>query len=437
MIEYSMNHQTGPDDRVRSLSDEVQQLRRAVDELSILNDLARTIGGSGNSEQIIHTLVRRSVNALGAEQGLVTLVPDEEQSTMKTYVRTGGSSGTGHRFLFTDALLGWMQLNMRPLLVDDPQSDERFKGIVWDEKVRSLLAVPMMVRGRLIAVLTVFNRKNDARFTEDDQRLLAIIASQSAQVVENARLQEQEQELLRMRHELQLASVIQQNLLPKSPPDIAGYDIAGSTTEAQMVGGDFFDFVRRPDGCWAFSLGDVSGKGLPASLLMSNVQAILRTHSIRNASPDECLSVASRLLFDTTATDKFVTLFYGVLDPERDLLEYANGGHNKPLLVPCDGEIGHLEHRQLMLGLTGEFPFTSDRVVLREGEMLVIFSDGITEAVNEAQEEFGDERVGRIAFEHRSQPAAEIIQQIVEQVREHCGTLPQQDDMTLVVIKRN
>lgn len=423
------------DARLHSLSEENTRLRRAVEELSVLNELARTIAGAGSTDEIIHTLVRRSVQAVDAEQGLVTLAPESTESPLKTYVRTGRDSERGHRFLFTDALLGWMQLNLRPLAISSPSTDPRFSGIEWDAKIRSLLSVPMMVRGSLIAVLTVFNKHTGERFTEDDQRLLAIIGSQSAQVVENARLREQERELLRMRHEVELASVIQRNLLPESSPAIPGYDVAGTTQAAQMVGGDFFDFVERSDGRWSISLGDVCGKGLPASLLMSNVQAILRTHAIGCAAPEECLQVANRLLFESTTTDKFVTLFYAVLDPVNHQLEYANGGHSHPLLFNASGDPRPLGRTDLMLGLTGQFAFHRETLALEPGELLVIFSDGITEAVDADNIQFNEERIIDVVRRSRQESARTIIARVIESVREYSGDR-QQDDMTLVVVRR-
>ena len=436
VIDHSLQMDHLSEERSRELVEENRQLRHAVEELSVLNELARTIAGSEGTERLVHTILSRSVAALGAEQGLVTLAPVNDESVMTTYIRAGGTITSGHKFDFSDALLGWMQLYMRPLLISDPRSDERFRGVAWDENVRSILSVPMMVAGRLIAVLTVFNKKEATGFTNDDQRLLAIIASQSAQVVENARLREQEVELLQWRHEIQLASVIQQNLLPKGIPTLPGYDIAGKINELGMVGGDFFDFVQRPDGCWAISLGDVCGKGLGASLLMSNAQAMFRTHAVSNTPPEECLKVASRLLYQSTDTDKYITIVYAVLDPLEHILRYTNGGHTKPILVRGDGTCSRLEHRELMLGLTEEFTFTSVPLELAPGDTVTIFSDGITEAVNAVGEEFSEKRIEELLVEMREETAERIVDRIISEVGAYCGDLPQQDDISVVVVKR-
>ena len=158
-----------------------------------------------------------------------------------------------------------MHLNKRPLLSNSPRADERFRGITWDPSIHSILCVPLMVKSALIGVLTAYNKKDDREFTEEDQRLLAIIAMQSGQVVENARLYEEEKKLLTMEEEVRLASVIQIELLPQEAPSIPHYDIAGTSIPAQQVGGDYFDFIPVEEFSLAVCLGDVSGKGLPAS----------------------------------------------------------------------------------------------------------------------------------------------------------------------------
>ncbi|MDL1894370.1 GAF domain-containing protein, partial [Sphingobacteriales bacterium CHB3] len=178
--------------QLHSLQEENRRLRRAVEELSILNDLAGAISASLNSQEIMQTIVRRSLRALNAEQGLVTLVEEQADSSMKTLIRANVSSSAHEEFHVNQALVGWMQLNKKPLLLNEPHNDQRFRGVKWDLSVKTLLCVPMMNKGALKGVLTVFNKKDGKLFSDEDQRLLAIIAAQSAQVIENARLNERE-----------------------------------------------------------------------------------------------------------------------------------------------------------------------------------------------------------------------------------------------------
>jgi sigma-B regulation protein RsbU (phosphoserine phosphatase) len=416
--------------------EENRRLRRAVEELSVLNDLARAIGASLNLQDIMQTIIHRSLRAIHAEQGVITIVDQAAGDSMKTLVRTMVSSSSHPQYHFNQSLLGWMYLNKKPLLVTDPTNDDRFRGVQWETSVRSLLCVPMIVKSKLIAVLTAYNKRQGAQFSDEDQRLLAIIAAQSAQVLENARLAEDEKALQRMREEVRLASKIQEELLPKVPPKIAGYDIAGASYSAQVVGGDYFDFIPAEGNRLAVTLGDVSGKGLPASLLMANVQATLRGQTLLTPPANICLQRSNTLLYRSTSSDKFVTLFYGLLDPVAHTLTYANAGHDSPKLLGADGNMRRLEAGGVVLSILEHFPYEEALLTLAPGDLLVLYSDGVTEAGNTQQEFFGEPRLMEVIRQHRNAPAVEIIEHIVAAVRAHAGAADQTDDITLVVVKR-
>lgn len=419
-----------------SPQDENRRLKRAVEELSILNDLARAIGGSVNLQDIMKTIIHRSLRAINAEQGVITLVDRRSNDALKTFVRSAVSSTDGQEFHFNQTLLGWMHLNKRPLAIVDPRHDQRFRGVDWDESIRSLLCVPIMVKSSLIGVLTVYNKRGGTSFAEEDQRLLAIIAAQSGQVLENARLYEHELALQRMREEVRVAATIQMELLPKHPPRLAGYDIAGRSTPAQLVGGDYFDFIPAGGDQLAVCLADVSGKGLPASLLMANVQATLRGLVLSNLAARECVARANKLLHLSTSAEKFVTLFFGTLDPAAHALTYCNAGQDPPLLFSSGKQPRRLGKGGIVLSIVEEFPYEEETVALHPGDCLIMYSDGITEAVNPEDVQFGEEGLLRVVSSSLHAPAAGIIDAIVSAVRAHAGTAPQADDMTLVVIKR-
>jgi sigma-B regulation protein RsbU (phosphoserine phosphatase) len=431
-----MPSQASHDQLLHSLEEENKRLKRAVEELSILNDLARAIGASLNTQEIIQTIVRRSLRASSAEQGVITLVEEQSNQSMKTLVRTMVSSREQEHFHFNQALLGWMHLNKKPLVINDPKTDERFRGIPWDDSIHSLIAVPMMVKSELRGVLTVYNKKDGRPFTEDDQRLLAIIAGQSGQVVENARLYEKEKTLVKMQEEVRLAARIQNELLPKAPPSIPGYEIVGKSFPAQEVGGDYYDFIPIDDHRWAFCLGDVTGKGLPASLLMANLQATLRGQTLANASPKMCLERSNQLLFQSTSPEKFATLFYAILDIQNHQIHYSNAGQDNPYLCSSRAETKRLNMGGIPLGMLADFVFEQDSVPLEEDSILVVYSDGVTEAMNADEDMFGEARIAAVIDQHKHAPAAEIIDQLVAAVKKHAAGYPQSDDITVVVMRR-
>jgi phosphoserine phosphatase RsbU/P len=422
--------------RIRQLEKEVERLSRAVNELSTLNDLARAIGSSLDMSQIMRTIVARSLRALSAEEGVITLAGDEEGASPRTLVREVGSSANVEAFHFRNALFGWMQLNRSPLLINDPASDERFRGVEWEAGIRSLISVPLTVKGRLTGVLTVYNKKGGRVFDAGDQRLLAIIASQSAQVVENARLLEEELKLAKMREQVELAAEVQKHLLPQPVPGIDGFEIDGTNVAAELVGGDYFDVVPIDGTRWLVCIGDVSGKGLPASLLMANVQAMIRLIAMLDMASHDAMHYANVILCRNTPDSKFVTFFASIVDAADGVIEFCNAGHNPPLFVSADGACERLMTNGAVLGMLDSIPYTSDRRTMRRGDVVVLFSDGVTEAFDRDEQEFGEERLRALVIDNRHRSATEIVRIILDAIAAHAAGVSQSDDITLVVLKR-
>ena len=420
------------------LSRENVRLQRAVEELGILNEIATAINSTLALEKILDLITQRCVHHLRAEQGAVLLLEEHrEEKPFQTLCRVGDTSHKRLPFRLDDQLAGWMLRYRSPLLINDLRSDPRFATGVGDLfAVHSLLCVPMVCKGRMTGLLAVFNKKVDSGFSADDQRLLAIIASESGQVIDNARLAEKEMALMHMQEEMRLAQEMQNNLLPKEAPRLAGYDIAGKSVPAKEVGGDYFDFLAIDEKRLAFCLGDVSGKGLPAALLMANLQAAVRSQTMAGTSLTSCLERANALLFRNTSPEKFATLFFGCLDTGDHVLHYCNAGHNHPFLITDKTGPLRLSEGGLALGCFESFPFAENQVQLNPGDRLVVFSDGISEAVNHADEEFGEAQVYDLAVANRGASAAELIEKILQEVSRHAADQPQMDDMTLVVVQR-
>jgi sigma-B regulation protein RsbU (phosphoserine phosphatase) len=289
----------------------------------------------------------------------------------------------------------------------------------------------------MIGSLNVFNKRSPGGFTEADTRLLAIVASESAQVIENARLYEEERALLRMQDEMKMAHKIQTDLLPKSPPAVVGYDIAGKSIPATLVGGDYFDFIRIDEHRLGLCLGDVSGKGMPAALLMANVQATLRSQAISCESPCECLAKSNDLLLASTDMERYATLFYGVLDTGGHILEYCNAGHNPPFVFRRGGEPERLKVGGTVVGCFGATDYSGARVAIHPGDVLVLYSDGVSEAREGEGEEFGEAGIAELIASSLDDPAESLLLKLIDTARAHAGQAVQGDDMTVVVVKRS
>lgn len=423
--------------KVHVLTEKNKRLHKAVDELSTLNELSLAISGSVDSEKIMRTIISRSIRSIGAEQGDITLVNENKEDPGQTLVRSMISSRNHSPLHLNQNLLGWMQINKKPLLINDPANDSRFQNVQWEKSIHSILSAPLMARSKLIGILTLYNKKDEEEFTEQDQRLLSIIASQSAQVVENARLHEEEQALKKMRREVELAAKIQKQLLPEEQPDIPQYNLCGRNVTARSVGGDYYDFIQLDDQKWAICLGDVSGKGLPASLLMSNLQAILRGQVIYQPSPGTLLKHANRQLYQSTNMEKFVTLFLGILDTSSHTLQYSSGGHEFPFLIHSDSSYKRLETGGIPIGMMENQKYEEGIVKFKPGDKLVIYSDGITDSRNTEDEAFGEARLEELLVKEANNSGQQLMNSIFDDSLGHSTDSQLFDDMTVVVLSRN
>jgi sigma-B regulation protein RsbU (phosphoserine phosphatase) len=363
------------------------------------------------------------------------MVDKDEMVPTGTLVFEKDAASNDEHYHLNRNVLGFMCHEKRALLVNDPRDDPRFRGIKVADGIRNFLCVPLMVGAELIGVLSAYNKIDDD-FHEDDQRILAIIATQSAQVLEKARLDKEEITNQRMREDMRLAEMIQEGLLPKGAPNIPGYDVAGASMAAGHVGGDYFDFIPLRDNRWAFALGDVSGKGVPAALLMANLQATLRSQVLQDTSCHQCLSNCNQLLYLSTTHDRFATLFYGRLDVRSNVLTYCNAGHERPFHLTHDGQTHRLTAGGLAVGILEEFSYEDDIVILQPGDLLVIFSDGVTDMINAQDEAFGEKRLEAILTASRNLPAQAMVDLIIAEVQKHAADEPAFDDVTVMVIKK-
>jgi serine phosphatase RsbU (regulator of sigma subunit) len=302
--------------------------------------------------------------------------------------------------------------------------------------VRSVMAVPLAVEGRVSGMIYVDSAFAINRFTERDLQLLTLIAGVAAIRIENVRLLELQQAQKRLEHELGVASEIQLRLHPSAPPAIPGFDLMGVSFPCYQVGGDYFDFLQRHDGRHVIALGDVSGKGISAALLMSSVHAAVRAQCTTKLAPHQIVSELNEYIYENTPMNRYVTFFYSELDAATGELTYINGGHNAPLLMRNAGDVEQLDCGGFPVGIMNGSTYTEGRVHLAPGDVLVIYSDGVTESVNEQGDEFGENRLLEVVQRHRGRSAAGLRDRIDEALQKFVGRAKSVDDLTLVILKR-
>ena len=325
-------------------------------------------------------------------------------------------------------MVGYVASTGQMRYAPDVRKDEYY--IACEHATMSEVAIPLHVGERLIGVFTASHPELDA-FPRQQLRILQALCDHVAVAVHNARRFQSERALREaMSHEAQEARAIQQALLPKSSPYVPGFVISGLSVPAGAVGGDWYDFIPFPDGRWGLVLADVSGKGTAAALLMSATRGMLRSLAEANCSPAEVLTKLNHLLVDDFPAGKFVTLVYAVLDPTTSTVRFANAGHLHPLLIDR-ADVRFLDvERGLPLGLScGDY--SECQISLSQGSRLVFYSDGITEAADSRDEEFGLTRLA----EHAGKPGASAVS-IVDDVRNYVNGSRLHDDASVVFVGR-
>jgi serine phosphatase RsbU (regulator of sigma subunit)/pSer/pThr/pTyr-binding forkhead associated (FHA) protein len=370
-----------------------------------------------------------SIQAVNAQRGVLLLL-EGDQLTAKAH--------KGDGFRISTAVRDRVLREKSSVLVRDAQLDDAFKGrmSIVEQKVHTMMAVPLETKDRSIGLIYVDSPFILREFTKNDLSLLTVMANVAAIRIEHARLAEVEAAERIMQRDLSQAAEIQGGMLPARAPEIAGLDLAGFNVPCRTVGGDYYDFFPYPDASVGLALGDVSGKGMPASLMMMALHA--RVHVLAE-TPGNLGDFMARLNKATCATcpsNRFITFFFSVLDGASGDLRFANAGHNPPVLLRASGEAQMLEGGGPVLGVISIAPYSEQNANLAPGDLLVLYSDGVTEANNPDFDEFGEERVIRVLSENRARPAREIVDAVTAALKEFTAGAPQADDITLLVAKR-
>lgn len=418
---------------------EWSRMKTAVEELTALNQIASAINVSMSVDKITQITVDHTIRRLKAQQGAVFLLESDggAEDRFKTFVREMTPESGGVKFRLNMALSGWMIKNRTILVSNEPATDARLVGVDFAQLgISSLLAAPLLSRNGLMGVMAVFNKQDPVGFSEQDKRFIGIVSTQATKVIENARLFEQERKLQTIELDIQRAKAIQQGFLPRQNLRYDTWEIFGYSSAAREVGGDYYDMHELDDNRVFFSLGDVAGKGIPAALLMSNAQAVTRSH-LRNIDDHFLGRVAdslNRLICQFTTPEQYLTGVLGFYDTVTRILHYVNAGHLPILVLRCDGSIESLEDSDLVIGVMPDIPYRTQHVQLNPGDSAVIYSDGVTECFNEKEEEFGHDRLTECLRSVAGKSAEEINNHLLSQVLAFRGKADQSDDVTILVV---
>ncbi|MGI8734672.1 MAG: SpoIIE family protein phosphatase [Pyrinomonadaceae bacterium] len=423
----------------RTKPEEIVAARSAKqgDLLALISKVGITLLASASLSETLDQIVSLVFEAVPADRCLLMMRDEASEDLRVAVARLRDRVGEVGEIRVSRNVMDEVVIRGKSVLTSDAQHDPRFaSGTVVLQGIRSVLAVPLGVADKVFGIIYADSPIAEGRFTEDHLKLLTTLASVAAIRVENARLLEAQLQQERLERELQLAMEIQQRFQPTAPPIVPGYELQGISFPCYEIGGDYYDFIQREDGRLVIALGDVSGKGTAAALLMSSLHASVHAQAGSHDTLAETISAVNRYLADNIPSNRFVTLFYAELDPATGSLSFLNAGHNPPLIVHAAGTVEQLASGGLPLGIRRDAEYREGRTQLQMGDVLVIYSDGVTEAASPSGEEFGPTRLYEVVSRNIDASAAGVRDRIESALTKFSQGTQAADDITLVIVKR-
>jgi len=425
-------------------ADELAALRKKVHNLSSLIEVSIIINSTLDLEKLVCLVMEKAQTVMDAEASSVMLI-NEEEDILECQVALGevGEKVRKIQLKMGEGIAGWVASKGVPLNVPDVTQDPRFFSKSDEStgfKTRSILAVPLKVKERVIGVAEVINRSDGQPFDEDDIDLFSTFCRQVAMAIDNARMHRYLLEKERLEQQLESAKIIQQSFMPQSLPSGPQglFDVAARNLPATAVGGDFYDFIDFDGESAALILGDVSGKGVPAALYMARLVSDLRFQAQMTREPAPLLRLINDLLVQRSRRGMFVTLVYGLLDVHRGRLTYSNAGHLPLLWVQARRRrITWLKGDQgVPLGVLPAANFPQQQIDLEGGDFVILVTDGVVEAKNRRGAQFGFERLERLIGRGLHGPL-HAVEKIIDGVRAFAGDQQQHDDVTVLALRWN
>jgi serine phosphatase RsbU (regulator of sigma subunit) len=417
-----------------------EELARQNRILGVLSEAARQLIVHRPLGELFEKVLDLLFEAVPAERGAIMLL---EGAPPEPVIKASRSRQGGPIATLSRSIVRRVLEKKEALLISSVMDDASFstQDSILATGIRSAMSAPLWYTATgseedaVIGLVYVDSLMASHSFTEEDVRILTALANVAAAKIENSRLLEESMEKRVLEEEMQVAAEIQRGLLPDSAPPVPGYGVVGSNRPCRTVGGDYYDF-GLDHGRLNFALGDVSGKGTGAALLMTVLRASVRGHWA-DGEPAEAVTRINRTVCQNVTPGKYITFFMGRLEPESGRVSYVNAGHNPPIVVRADGSLDSLTTGGVVLGLFEEGAYEQATTRLDHGDVLVVFSDGVTETWNHDDEEFGDARLAELVRQGRALDAPALEAEILRELDRFSQGTKATDDRTLIVIKRN
>ncbi len=423
---------------------QIDKLEQQLSFFSSLIDVSIILSSTFHLEELIRRVLETSQRVMNSEASNVMLL-NRETGLLECKEALGAVSDK-LKGVFTlelgQGIAGWVAKHGKPLVVPDTSKDDRFFSGVDSRTgfvTKSILASPLIAQGKVIGVAEVVNRIDGKSFNEDDLKLFETFCRGVAVAIQNAQMHQRLLDNQRVEQQLEMASIIQQDFLPRkfslNIPE-KPFEIAAGNLPASMVGGDLYDCIELRKDLLGFTIGDVSGKGVPAALYMARLISDFRFYAHQFEDPGPTMQILNTMLTERSRRGMFVTMIYLTLDIDRGVLRYVNGGHIPPLFYRQAGkEITRLDGGDgIPLGILSPTVFNEEQVDLEHGDTLVLFSDGVLDAKNSAGENFTVEKLEQ-TIRGRWRSTDDLVSKIISTVHKHTGGQRQFDDITIMVFK--
>ena len=409
-----------------------------IKRLEALINASKILNTTLNLERLLALILDLAIKNLKAARGTIYLIDHDRKELWSKVLK--GKDLVEIRLPVGTGISGHVAKTGKTINLKDAWKDKRFFSgfdLRTGFQTKTMLCMPMRDRkGKIIGVFQILN-KHDGAFTKEDENFLEAFSVHAALAIENARLHQDIVEKERIEKELEIAGAIQRRLLPKQLPALAGYEIDAVARPSKNVGGDYYDLIMLSEGKYAFVIADVSGKGVPAALLVSTLHASLHAYIDSTPSLAQLVKRLNVVVHKNTEAERFITLFMAVLDPNDGSLTYVNAGHNFPFILRTQqSSIQPLFSTGLPLGMFDGVEFQQETVRLDPSEYLVMYTDGVTEAMNKSMDEYGEKRLRQVMIGSSDKSASVFMGGIVADVEKFVAGEPQSDDLTMLVLKR-
>ncbi len=410
--------------------EEVRLVNRKLDgklqELNTLFEMSKEFNAILDSERLLKLLSYSILGQIGASRYFVSL---KKEGTMQPVISKLENELSPH-------CLSLMSTIDTPVFTDSltRKPFKEYCSVIKEAGIKAL--VPLKVQNEVKGLLGVGERIRGGEYTQTDLEFLSSLGNLAMISLENARLFQDALEKQKLEDELLIAREIQKGLLPSTLPVVPHYEVAAVNISSKQVGGDYYDVLRLSENKFVIAIGDVSGKGTPASLLMANLQAVIHALVPLGLSITDLTARVNDLICENTGSDRFITFFWGILDSETSTLTYVNAGHNPPYILRTDGTFERLDKGGIIFGVVkAMIPYEQGTAKIGAEELLVLFTDGVSEAMSKEGEEFGEPALEMVLRTHSDSSAEEVLNAIVHAVQEHSSGTHQYDDITMVVVK--